>query len=114
MPVTSRQELLARFDALLDLLAEEVVREIEERTRERRTLAPPPSVAPSSPPLNSNRIVRRVLRLAEVCEKTALCRSTIYQGMKEGWFPKAIKLTKRASGWNEHEVDAYLNARTRL
>jgi hypothetical protein len=49
MPVENRQGLLARFDALPDLLAQEVVREIEEKLRARRTLAPPPSVAPPSP-----------------------------------------------------------------
>jgi prophage regulatory protein len=112
MPVKKPEDLMARFDALLDLLSEEVVREIEEKLRERKTLALPPPVAPPSPPPDSTRVGRRVLRLPEVCEKTALRRSAIYQGMKEGWFPTSIKLSHRATGWNEHEIDAYLDART--
>ncbi len=51
---------------------------------------------------------RRVLRLPEVIKRTGLQRDTIYRGGREGWFPKVVKLTERASGWIESEVDAYI------
>lgn len=102
---------LVRLDAVLDLLAEEVVRKIAGKMREHRPLMPPSVVTPPVPPVNSARFGRRILRRREVCAKTALSRSTMYVGMKQGWFPKAIKLTERASGWNEREIDAYLDAR---
>ena len=51
---------------------------------------------------------RRILRLPEVVAKTGLCRASIYKGGREGWFPRRVKLTERASGWFESEVEAYL------
>jgi len=54
---------------------------------------------------------RRVLRLPAVTAKTALGRDSIYRGAREGWFPKPIKLSERASGWFEDEIDAFLEKR---
>ena len=54
---------------------------------------------------------RRVLRLPQVIEKTGLGRDSIYRGAREGWFPKPIKLSARASGWFEDEIDADLERR---
>jgi prophage regulatory protein len=53
-------------------------------------------------------ITLRILRLPAVIEKTCLSRVTIYRGGIEGWFPRRIKISERASGWYEHEIDAYL------
>lgn len=57
---------------------------------------------------------RRVLRLPQVIDKTALGRDSIYRGAREGWFPKPVKLSERASGWFEDELDAYLESRAAL
>jgi prophage regulatory protein len=55
---------------------------------------------------------RRVLRLPEVISKTGLCRDTVYRlGRQGGGFPKPIKISERASGWFEDELDAYLERR---
>jgi prophage regulatory protein len=54
---------------------------------------------------------RRVLRLPQVLLKTGLGRDSIYRGGHEGWFPKPIKLSERASGWFEDEVDSFLEHR---
>lgn len=54
---------------------------------------------------------RRVLRLPAVRAKVSLCTDTIYRGEREGWFPRHIKLTERASGWFEDEIDEYLAKR---
>jgi prophage regulatory protein len=54
---------------------------------------------------------RRVLRLPATSAKTGLGRDTIYRGGREGWFPKPIKLSERASGWFEDEIDAFLEMR---
>lgn len=59
----------------------------------------------------SNRTKRRVLRLPQVIEKTGLGRDSIYRGAREGWFPKPIKISERASGWFEDETDAFLERR---
>lgn len=54
---------------------------------------------------------RRIIRLPEVQSRSGLSRASIYRGAIAGWFPKPIKLTKRASGWFEDEVQAYLDQR---
>ncbi len=56
---------------------------------------------------------RRVLRLPSVIAKTGLGRDTVYRlGKTEGsGFPKPVKLSERASGWFEDEVDHYLDQR---
>jgi len=53
-----------------------------------------------------------VLRRPAVEVKTGLSRSTIYVMMAEGEFPKSLKLGKRAVGWLETDIDAWLNARS--
>lgn len=53
-----------------------------------------------------------VLRRKEVQVCTKLSRSTIYAEIKAGRFPKQFQLTsKRCVGWNESEIQDWLNAR---
>lgn len=50
----------------------------------------------------------RILRLSEVKTRTGLSRSTIYQSLKQGDFPKHISLGARCVGWLESEIDAWI------
>ncbi|WP_322003032.1 AlpA family transcriptional regulator [Marinobacter alexandrii] len=50
----------------------------------------------------------RVLRLAEVQEKTGLARSTLYKYVDAGTFPRPIYLGGRAVGWIDSEVHEWL------
>ena len=59
-------------------------------------------------------LVCRILRLPKVEDKTGLGHDTIYRGAREGWFPKPVKISERASGWLENEVDAYIENRAAL
>ena len=53
----------------------------------------------------------RFLKLKEVMELTALGRSSIYNFMNEGKFPKSIPLTARAVAWLESEIQGWMNER---
>lgn len=53
----------------------------------------------------------RILRLPQVLDKTGLSRSTVYAEIEEGNFPKPVQLTKRTTGWLEHEVNSWLATR---
>lgn len=53
----------------------------------------------------------QILRLPAVKARTGLSRSTIYQRIGEGQFPRPVKLGPRAVGWLETDVDAWLDAR---
>ena len=52
----------------------------------------------------------KFLRLHEVQIRTGKSRSAIYQGVKDGTFPKQIKLSPRAVGWVEAEIEAHNQA----
>jgi prophage regulatory protein len=51
------------------------------------------------------------LRLPQVCKVTGLRRSMIYRMQAEKRFPQRIKLTERAVGWLEREVQEWLAQR---
>lgn len=56
-----------------------------------------------------------ILRRKQVEQRTGLCRSAIYQGVKDGSFPKPILLTgKRAVGWLERDIDLWIKKRVSL
>jgi prophage regulatory protein len=50
----------------------------------------------------------QILRLPQVCARTGLCRSMIYQLEVEQRFPNRIKIGVRAVGWLEEEVQEWL------
>jgi prophage regulatory protein len=52
-----------------------------------------------------------LLRLPQVRVRTGLSRSTIYQYISAGTFPKPVQLGPRAVAWIESEVAAWIHAR---
>lgn len=65
------------------------------------TMTPEPQLRP----------VGRVLRLPELEHKVGLKKTQIYGLMARDEFPMPIKLTSRAVGWLEFEVDKWIQAR---
>ena len=56
-------------------------------------------------------MVQQILRRDEVERATGLPRSTIYEKIAKGSFPKPIRLSERAVGWLETEIEAWQKAR---
>jgi prophage regulatory protein len=56
----------------------------------------------------------RILRLPEVISRVGLKRSSVYQHINTGDFPKPVSLGPRAVGWLEHEIDAWLSERIQM
>lgn len=54
-----------------------------------------------------------ILKINEVVQKCNLSRATIYKKVKEGTFPKQIKLSERSSGWLESEVNQWIESRVK-
>jgi prophage regulatory protein len=52
-----------------------------------------------------------VLRLSQVIFKSGLSRSSIYQQIGEGTFPKQFNLGPRAVGWLESDIQEWINVR---
>ena len=53
----------------------------------------------------------RMLRLAQVMDVTGLRKTKIYELQAEGEFPMRVKITTRAVGWIEEEVQAWIARR---
>ena len=56
-------------------------------------------------------MVNTVLRREDVERVTGLPRSTIYDMMSKGTFPKPIRLGARSVGWIESEIAQWLQSR---
>jgi prophage regulatory protein len=54
---------------------------------------------------------RRLLRRAEVEQKTGLKHAHIYGLMKDGKFPKTLRVGVRAVRWDSVEVDQWIAER---
>lgn len=53
----------------------------------------------------------KILRLSKVQSVTGLSRSSIYEFVGNGAFPKPIKLGVRSVGWLEEEVNNWIESR---
>lgn len=53
-----------------------------------------------------------LLRLPAVLRTTGLGRSTLYRLISERAFPSPVKLSRRAVGWRQEEVQRWASART--
>lgn len=56
-------------------------------------------------------MAERFVRLPHVLGVCGMGRSTLYEQISAGKFPKPVKLGVRAVGWAETEIDAWLEAR---
>ena len=56
-------------------------------------------------------MAQRHLRRSAVEELTGLSRSTIYDLMRRGLFPRPVKLTGKAVAWPESAIAAWLASR---
>ncbi|WP_395026080.1 helix-turn-helix transcriptional regulator [Comamonas odontotermitis] len=66
-------------------------------------------LAPPSGPASDRH--DRLLRLPEVQRLTGLGRSVIYQQMRDGVFPRSIKVGPRATSWSEAAVHGWIQQR---
>ena len=56
------------------------------------------------------RPTRTILRLKQVKARTGLARSTLYERIKAGDFPRQVSLGARAVGWLESDIEAWIAA----
>jgi prophage regulatory protein len=56
---------------------------------------------------NISKIVK-VLSNSDVSKKVNLSTSTIWRGVRDGWFPPPIELSPNRVGWIESEIDTWV------
>lgn len=54
--------------------------------------------------------MEKILRLPEVKAATGRSRSSIYQGMADGSFPRSVALGERAIGWRASDIENWLQS----
>jgi len=52
-----------------------------------------------------------IWRLPEVLRQTGLSRSTIYEMISRGEFPRQVKLGRRAVGWIANDVQDWIHSK---
>lgn len=57
-----------------------------------------------------HRAPNAIMRRAEVERQTGLSRSTIYQRIKAGTFPKPVHLGARSVGWRVADIESFLTS----
>ncbi len=50
----------------------------------------------------------RILRLNAVLDRTGLSRATLYRKIKDGTFPRQIRIATRCTGWRESAVNEWM------
>jgi prophage regulatory protein len=56
----------------------------------------------------------RIIRFSELRIRVQLSRSTVWRQIKAHQFPSAVRLSRNARGWYEHEIDEWLLQRQRI
>ncbi|MFZ6673952.1 helix-turn-helix transcriptional regulator [Undibacterium sp. Xuan67W] len=52
----------------------------------------------------------RLLRLPSVLDRVPHSKTSIYRLIREGTFPKAVRLGVNSVAWLESDIDAYINS----
>ncbi|HHQ6722396.1 helix-turn-helix transcriptional regulator [Serratia fonticola] len=58
--------------------------------------------------VNNENIHIRLIRLPDVMMITGLKRSTVYNKMKSGEFPKSVSIGERSIAWVESEINSWV------
>jgi prophage regulatory protein len=69
---------------------------------------------PSADQASMRRDAIRILRLAQVLERTGLGKTKLYELQSQGSFPMRVKITDHCVGWVEQDVQAWLEWRVAL
>ena len=73
-------------------------------------VAQPPAVpAPVPAQIIMMQPEERLLKFHEVEKKVSFGRTTIYKLIREGTFPRPLKLTLNSSRWRLSEIQAFIN-----
>lgn len=64
--------------------------------------------------LQKNHKEPAILRRPQVQQRTSLSRSTLYQYIKDGEFPKSMALGPRSVGWLESDISDWIAERVTI
>ena len=50
----------------------------------------------------------RIIRMNTVLARTGLSKSTNYRKMKEGTFPRQVRISTNGAGWHESDINRWI------
>ncbi|MFO1306103.1 MAG: AlpA family transcriptional regulator [Burkholderiales bacterium] len=107
---TLGQLLQDRADAATEI--ERLTRELSEcRARGRGSTSTPTATKQVTAPLGARSPAPALLRLKQVSEIVGLSRSTIYNAIHAGTFPRPIRVGGRAVRWKATEIQGWMDER---
>ncbi|RWD14162.1 MAG: AlpA family phage regulatory protein [Mesorhizobium sp.] len=53
----------------------------------------------------------QIIPIKEVCRRVGISRTTVWQLIRDGKFPRLVQLTPKRKGFVDSEIDAWINAR---
>ena len=53
----------------------------------------------------------QLLRIGKVLEITSLSKSVLYEMVREGEFPRPVRIGKRSARWRQGDIEAWLQSR---
>ncbi|WP_407579517.1 helix-turn-helix transcriptional regulator [Citrobacter koseri] len=59
--------------------------------------------------MKNENVGQRFIRLNEVLKRVGLSRTTLYECIKEGRFPKQVRISMRSIAFVESEIDEWID-----
>jgi len=56
-------------------------------------------------------MARSIWRINKVTAECGISRSKVYELMKEGKFPRPVKIVGKINGWNSEQVERWIDER---
>ncbi|MET3051877.1 AlpA family transcriptional regulator [Pseudomonas alkylphenolica] len=56
--------------------------------------------------------IDRLLRIEEVVHTIGLSRNTVYRRIKEGTFPKQVRIGPNSVGWRQSDISVWMSSLT--
>ena len=57
--------------------------------------------------------MQKLLKLFQVAEQLNVCKSQVYNLVKQGYLPKPIKIGKRGSAWFQSDIDSWFDSKAK-
>ncbi|MGA7491645.1 MAG: AlpA family phage regulatory protein, partial [Syntrophobacteraceae bacterium] len=81
------------------------------KTRKQHEQPPPP---PKTSPAHAEEPTERLLRLTEVLKLIPVSKSTWWNGVRTGKFPRPVKLGERTTCWRHSDIVALIQEAIRM
>jgi len=94
---------------LVDILAEDLTARTVAAIAKQESIKALPVPVPAQSDTEPRQ--RRLLRRAEVEERTSLRKSTIYKWIQQGKFPAPVPLGDKTAVWLESDIEAWIDAK---